>query len=93
MTINITQGNTARFVAEFLDPTTGFQTVPASASLTITYTSVAGSTSSTVLSMTLSGSTYTTTWGSSVALHGLATWSVTAPGQTVATTGTLRILN
>lgn len=92
MTTNVTQGNTARFYAEFYDPTTGFLTVPASATLTITYTATSGSTASTSLAMTLSGSGFLTTWGTSVATPGLAQWSATATGQTGPTIGTLRLL-
>lgn len=91
MTTNITQGNTARFVVEFLDPTTGVLSVPSSASITIVYTATSGSTASTTLTMTLTGSTYTTTWGTSVAKFGLAEWETSAPGQ-ASTTGTLRLL-
>jgi hypothetical protein len=93
MTVNITQGNSAQFVVEFFNQTTGITTVPSSATLTIAYTSVAGSTATTTLSMTVSGGVYTATWGTSVAAFGLAQWSVTAPGQTASTTGTLRLLD
>lgn len=93
MTTNITQGNSAQFVVEFFDQTTGNITVPSSATLSIVYTAIAGSTASTTLAMTLSGSAFTATWGTSVAAYGLANWSVTAPGQTVSTTGQLRLLD
>lgn len=92
MTVNVTQGNSAMFFVEFYDSSSSL-TVPASASLTITYTSISGSTASTTIAMAPSGSGFTTTWGTSVAAYGLVLWSVTAPGQLAATTGTLRLLD
>lgn len=89
---NITSGNSAEFVAQFFDPTTGAPTTPSSATLTVTYTATSGSTASASTAMALSGSVYTATWASSVAALGLANWSVTAPGQTAATTGSLRLI-
>jgi hypothetical protein len=93
MPINVTQGNSAQFFVEFYDQFTGALTVPSSATLTITYTAVAGSTASTVLGMIASGNGFGATWGTSVAAYGLALWSVMAPGQTAPTTGTLRLLD
>lgn len=93
MPINVTQGNSAQFFVEFYSPTNGALTVPSSATLTITYTTVANSTASAVLGMAASGSGFTVTWGTSVAAYGLALWSVTAPGQIAPTTGTLRLLD
>jgi hypothetical protein len=92
MPVNVTSGNSAEFVAQFFD-STGAATTPSSATLTITYTAAAGSTASTSLGMTLSGTTFTATWATSVAAIGAVNWSVNAPGQTAATTGSLRLIS
>ncbi len=89
---NVTQGSTVVFTVEFLS-TAGALTVPSSATLTMTYTTVAGATASAAIAMTQSGSFFTATWASAVAKLGLAGFSVTAPGQGTATTGQLRLLN
>ncbi len=91
MTTNITSGNTAQFVAEFLD-VNGDLTVPTASTLTITYP-VGLTTVSTAISMTQTNSFYTATWSSSVSSLGAATWSITAVGSTTpAATGDLRII-
>ena len=89
---NVTQGSTVEFTVEFLD-STGALTVPTSATLTMTYTTVLGATATSATAMTQSGSFFTATWGSGVANLGLAAFSITAPGQATATIGTLRLLN
>jgi len=88
---NITQGNSAEFVTQFFDPTTGLPTTPSSATLTVTYPTSAGGTASSVLDMALSGFVFVATWGSSVSALGTANWSVNAPGQFAATTGQIRV--
>lgn len=91
MTTNIVSGNTAQFVAEFLD-VNGDLTVPTGGTLTITYP-IGLTTSSTAISMTLQNSFFTATWSSSVSSLGLATWDITSVGSTTpAATGTLRII-
>jgi hypothetical protein len=89
---NITLGNSAEFIAQFFDPATGLPVIPASATLTVTYPTSAGGTGSSIIGMVLSGAVYTATWGSSVATLGSASWSANAPGQTLATTGALRLI-
>lgn len=89
---NITQGSTVEFTVEFLDVSNN-PTVPSSATLTMTYTSIAGSTASAVLPMSQSNTFFVASWGSGVAALGMANYSITAPGQTTATTGQLRITN
>lgn len=89
---NVTQGSTVEFTVEFFDAS-GVLTVPTSATLTMTYTTVAGTTASSGIAMTQSGSFFTAIWGSGVAKLGLATFSIGAPGQATATTGSLRLLN
>ncbi len=93
MPTNITQGNTATFVVEFLD-SSGNLTVPASGTLTIVYPTGSLTTASTTITMTAAGSFFTASWGSSVSSLGDATWSVTAPGEpNPAASGTLRIID
>lgn len=91
MTTNVTQGNTAQFVAEFLD-VNGNITVPTGGTLNITYP-LGLTTSSTAISMSQQNSFFTATWASSVSSLGLATWNITAIGSTTAAaTGNLRII-
>lgn len=89
---NVTQGSTVEFTVEFFD-SVGALTVPTSATLTVTYTTVAGSTTSATVALSQSGSFFVGTWGSGVAKLGLATFSITGAGQATATTGSLRLLN
>lgn len=91
MTTNVTQGNTAQFVAEFLD-INGALTVPSGGTLTITYP--AGlTTASTAIAMTLQNSFFTATWSSCVSDLGNAIWTITSIGSTTpAATGDLRII-
>ena len=92
MVTNILQGNTAEFVVEFLD-SDGAVTVPASGTLVITYTTLAGSSTFDTITLTLSGTTFWTgSWDSSVAAIGPAAWTVSAP-TVAATTGSLRIID
>jgi hypothetical protein len=90
--VNITQGSTVSFTVEFLD-SSGNLTVPSSATLTMTYTSITGTTASSVIAMTRSNSFFTATWGSGQAAYGMANYSITAPGQATPTTGSLRLID
>jgi hypothetical protein len=91
MTTNVVQGNTAQFVAEFLD-VNGALTVPAAAALNIAYP-VGLTTASTSITMTLQNSFFTATWQSSVSDLGIALWNITATGSTISQAqGDLRIL-
>jgi hypothetical protein len=89
---NITGGSTVVFTVEFLD-SSGNLTIPSSATLTMTYTSIAGTTASSGIAMTQSGSFFTATWGSGQAAFGMANYSIAAPGQLTPTTGQLRLLD
>jgi len=89
---NVTQGSTVEFTVEFLDAS-GALTVPSSATLTMTYTSVSGTSASSTIAMTQSGSFFVAIWGSGQATLGIATFSISAPGQATATNGSLRLLN
>lgn len=89
---NVTLGSTVEFTVEFFD-SSGALTVPTSATLTMTYTTTSNSTASSTIAMTQSGSFFIANWGSGVATLGLAAFSIAAPGQATATTGSLRLLN
>lgn len=92
MPTNITQGNTAQFVVEFLD-SDGELVVPDSGTLVVTYTLLSdGSSTSDSISLTQDGSFWTGSWDSSVAALGPAAWTVSAPTVT-ATSGELRIID
>ena len=92
MPFNITQGSTVEFTVSFLDAN-GNITVPSSATLTMTYTSISGTTASSVIAMLPSGSFFVANWQSGQAAFGLANYSIVAPGQPTPTTGTLRLLD
>ena len=92
MPINVTQGSTVEFTVEFFD-SNNILTVPTSATMTVTYPPSSNNiaTATAVIGMTPAGSFFTATWGSGVAALGLTFYSVSAPGQATATTGTLRV--
>lgn len=92
MTFNITQGSTVEFTAEFLD-VNGITTVPSSATLVMTYTTIANATASSAIGMTQVGSFFVATWPSGQAALGLANYAIAAFGQPTAASGTLRLLN
>lgn len=94
MPINITTGSTVEFTVEFFS-SANVLTVPTSATLSITYPLSSNSIVSNTVSigMTPSGSFFTATWGSGVAALGITSYSVSAPGQASATTGTLRVIS
>ena len=94
MPINVTTGSTVQFTVEFFD-STNVLTVPTSATLTVTYPLSSNSivTTTATISMSPSGSFFTATWGSAVAALGITTYSISAPGQASATTGTLRLIS
>lgn len=87
----IQQGSTVEFTAAFLD-SGGSITVPTSATLTMTYTTVAGATASSAVGMSAAGSFFTATWPSAQSGLGFANFSISAPGQSTPTTGQLRIV-
>lgn len=91
---NLTIGSTGLITANFTDAS-GNLVVPSSATLTITYPPSSNSltTVSTAIAMTPSGSFFTGLWPTSVAAAGLATISITAPGQSSALTGMIRLMN
>lgn len=91
MTTNITYGDTAQFVAEFLDAN-GKVTIPAGGVLNIAYP-VGLTTVSTSITMTRQDSFFTATWLSSVSDLGPALWNITVSGSTVyQAQGDLRII-
>ena len=91
--INITGGNSAKFVLEFLD-SNGNVTTPSSANLTVTYTNTSSASQTDTVTLTVNGSFFTGTWSSTSAAYGLASWSLTGAGSTtVAQNGQLRIID
>lgn len=92
MPFNLTLGSTGFITANFTD-VNGNLVVPSSATMTITYSPSSNSLASvsTTIAMTQSGSFFTGTWATAVAAAGLATISVTAPGQSSALSATLRL--
>lgn len=95
MPFNVKQGDTVEITATFFAssaPTV--VTVPTSATLTITYPTVANplTTASCAIGMTASGDFFTANWSSSVAGYGLATLSA-APASGTAVTDTLRVIS
>ncbi len=91
MTTNIVVGNTAQFVAEFLD-INGAITVPPGGVLNIVYPTGL-TTASTSITMTQQNSFFTATWSSSVSGLGNATWNITASGSSAPQAqGDLRII-
>lgn len=94
MPTNITQGNSAQFIAEFVD-SNGNTTTPTGATLAITYplNNQGTTTASTSITMTLTGAFMTATWFSSVSSLGNAPWTVTATGTfTAGASGTIRVI-
>lgn len=90
--VNITYGNTARFVVEYLSSSGGLA-VPSSGTLAVSYTNTSLSPATDIIDLSLTGSFFIGTWGSSVASLGLATWVVSAPGVTSAATGQIRVID
>jgi hypothetical protein len=97
MPINVVTGSTVGFTVVFFSTASGqsVMTVPSSATLTVTYPLSSNSivTGTASIGMTPSGSFFTATWGSGVAALGITNYSVSAPGQATATTGSLRIIS
>lgn len=92
MPININQGNSAKFVVQFLNPA-GAQVNPSSAAVTIVY-KIAGVTNSATIGLSASGSFWTATWSSAGADLGLVDWSVASNVTTnPAQIGQLRIID
>ena len=91
--VNITQGNSAKFVVEFVD-STGAITTPSSANLTVSYVNASNTTQTDTVTMSLSGSFWTGTWSSTSASYGLASWSLTGSGSSiVAQSGQIRVID
>jgi len=90
--VNIVQGNSAKFVIEFLG-SDGNITTPSSANLTVAYTNTSNASQTDTVSLTVTGSFFTGTWSSTSASRGLATWTLTGAGSTTtAQDGQLRII-
>lgn len=91
--VNITGGNSAKFVLEFLD-SNGNVTTPSSANLTISYITSSGASRVDAVALTVTGSFFTGTWSSTAAAYGLASWSLTGAGSTaIAQNGQIRVIS
>lgn len=91
--VNIVYGNSAFFTAEFYDAN-GVLSIPAGATLSITYTNINNASQTDTATMTLVNSFYTTTWSSTNAALGLAPWTITATGATSASQiGVIRVID
>lgn len=89
---NISQGNSAKFVIEFLS--SGSLTVPSSGNLTVTYTNTSSASQTDTVTLALNNSYYLGVWSSTSAALGLATWNLTAAGSTATQqTGTIRVIS
>jgi hypothetical protein len=90
--VNITSGNSAKFVVEFLD-SNGNITTPASANLIVDYTNTSNVAQTDTVSLSVTGSFFTGTWSSTSASRGLASWTLTGAGSTVtAQAGLIRVI-
>lgn len=94
MPTNISYGNSARFVVEYLS-SLGVLASPSSGQVTITYVDRTSLTStSTTIGLTATNSFYLGTWSSTGAALGLATWEVTSADSTSALqTGEIRVID
>ena len=94
MPVNISQGNTARFVVEYLS-SLGVLITPSSGQVTISYVDRATlTTTSTTIGLTATNSFYLGTWSSTGASLGLATWTVTSANSTsTLATGDIRVID
>lgn len=91
--VNIQQGNSAFFTAEFYD-SSGNTTTPTGATLAVSYTNLNNLSQTDSFTMAASGSFYTATWSSASASRGLASWTVTATGNsTAAQNGQIRVID
>ena len=91
--VNITKGNSANFVIEFVD-SSGNVTTPSSANLQVAYTNTSLTSQTDTVSLSLAGSFWIGTWSSTSASLGLASWSLTGSGSTtVAQNGQIRVIS
>lgn len=91
--VNITQGNSATFVAEFLDSNNNI-TNPLLATITVSYTNTANVTQTDTLNLAVAGSLYTGTWSSTSAAKGLANWSLfSSTGTNAVQVGVIRVID
>ena len=90
--VNISQGNSAYFTAEFYDAN-GNTTVPSGATITVTYTNTSNSSQTDTISLNPNGDFFNGTWSSTSAALGLATWLCYATGNSTAQqTGQIRVI-
>lgn len=90
--VNITYGNSANFVAEFLD-SSGDITTPSSGTVYVSYTNILNVAQTDTVSLAVTGSLFTGTWSSTSATEGIATWTLLSATSTATQqTGLIRII-
>jgi len=90
--VNITQGNSAFFTAEFYDAN-GLLTIPSGANVQISYINTSNVSTVDTISLALTNSFFTGTWSTALASLGLATWNLFATGNSTAQqTGQIRVI-
>ena len=91
--VNITQGNSAFFTAEFYD-VNGLTTIPSGATLQVIYINTSNASQTDTITLAPTGDFFTGTWSSALASRGLADWSVFATGNSTASqTGQIRVID
>lgn len=91
MPINLTLGNSAQFIVEYLS-STGARVVPATGTVTVTYYQ-GGVQFTDTINLTAQNSFFTGVWNSSSVDYGPANWAANAPGvPSPAKTGTIRVI-
>lgn len=91
MPINLTLGNSAKFIVEYLS-SSGALTTPPTATMDVSYYQ-GGVAFTDTLTLTAEGSFFTGTWNSSAVDLGPVDWAANAPGvATPAATGQIRIV-
>jgi hypothetical protein len=91
--VNIVQGDSAEFVAEFFD-SNGAITVPTGATLSVSYTNINNASQTDNTAMTALNSFFTAVWSSTSASLALANWSITAAGNSSASqVGQIRVID
>lgn len=93
MPVNITSGNRAKFVVEFISSATGGRASPSSASVTLTYY-VGGTLNSSTMTLSQVGGFWTGTWDSTGVDLGTVSYTTASSATTnPASTGELRIID
>ena len=91
--VNIEAGNSAEFVAKFIDSNQNLS-IPPGATLVVSYTNINNAPQTDTIAMSLINSFYIATWSSTSAIYGLANWSIIAtPNSSAAQIGQIRVID